>query len=100
MAQPDVRVDPAEVDAAGTALERVGADVAAAARTCGPAITPQPAWSPGFDSVAACAALADAGLDAVRRLATDLDVCAAALHACAAAWAASDDAVARSLRAG
>lgn len=94
----DVRVHPAELDAAGTELGRIGEDVAAAARASGPAITPHPAWDPGFDAVAAGAALAQTGLDTVRRLGTDLDDCAAAMRACAAAWSASDDAVAATLR--
>lgn len=95
----DVRVHPAELDAAGTELGRIGEDVAAAARASGTAVTPHPAWDPGFDAVAAGAALAQTGLDAVRRLGADLDGCAAAMRACAAAWSASDDAVVATLRA-
>ncbi|MDN5918982.1 MAG: hypothetical protein L0I76_28465 [Pseudonocardia sp.] len=95
----DIRVDPTDLDAAGAALGQVGGDVTASARASGPALTPQPAWDPGFDSVAAGATLAEAGLDAVRRLGADVDACAAAMRACAAAWAASDDAVAETLRA-
>ncbi len=97
--QPDVRVNPVDLDAAGAALARVGRDVVAAAREPGSPLTPHPAWAPGFDSVAAGATLAEAALVAVRRLGADVGTCAAAMRHCAAAWTASDDAVARSLRA-
>lgn len=100
MAEPDVRVDPVLLEAAGAVVARVGGDVAAAALAAEPAVTPQPAWEPGFDSVAAAAALAAADLVAVRALGAGLVDCANAMHTAAAAWAESERVIADGLRTG
>lgn len=96
--QPDVRVDPVDLDAAGAAVARVARDVVTAARTSGRSLTPHPAWAPGFDSVAAGAVLAEATLDALRHLGAEVGACAGAMRTSAAAWAAADETVARSVR--
>lgn len=100
MTDPDVRVDPVHLEAAGAALTRLGADAVDAARAAEQAIAPQPAWDGGFDTVAAAAALADADLHAVRELGAGLDACAGAMHAAAAAWVRADQAIADRFRNG
>lgn len=99
MAEPDVRVNTGDLDAAGAELVRLGSELADAIRAP-EALRVEPAFAEGFSSVGATARLAELWRADLERRAGDVVTQGTAMQAAAQAWRAADDAVADSLRAG
>lgn len=98
MAEPDVRVNTGDLDAAGAEMVALGSALAEHLRD--PAtLRTEPAFTDGFDSVAATARLAGLWRDALERGAADVVAQGTAMRAAAEAWRAADDEVAESMRA-
>ncbi|TCK21271.1 hypothetical protein [Pseudonocardia endophytica] len=99
MVEPDVRVNPVDLDAAGSELVELGTALADAMRSPD-ALRTDPAFSAGFSSVGATARLAELWRSDIVRHADEVVGQGNAMRAAADAWRTADGAVADRLRAG